>query len=225
MDYLVIIKVRYDGNIPRIIVKITLFFFRISVVPGPSTIGYDCFSSLLYVTAEELFMIENRRDVLDCLFQDFLEPFMKNHPEKEKCLQMLRDLRKRRLIMPLLLELKVVPNKKEAKRILKFIHKKIVNKIRGIDVNPVLENKCAFIMLGKAKTRTMLHRYVRWVSICIETARVHRIYLLATGTFNVSLATILDRLLQEDVKLEKVMEERYQRHDTGYPSIVIGYER
>jgi hypothetical protein len=224
----VTIKVKWEGNARRAMVKIFVYYLRVALLPCiRGRVSQSLLLCIIYVVAEGYF--SDMPDALDFLYERFLNPYLKKNPTRKNLYATLQVLREKGLLLFLLSELRYTKNRIQLFGLLDCFYN-VATKKRGKDIKNLFKNQFVVIMLGRCRIKFQILRYQRFVSACIEKKNIKRVYLVATSRkelpINVALAKALDLLLQRDEKLKKLRGETFERKDTDVPmeSFVAAYE-
>lgn len=228
----VTVKVKWDGNDRRVFLKILIYYLRVSLLSSSrGRIPRSFILCIVYAIVEDFFI--TMPDTLDYFHEKFLEPFLKENIRRKKIIDMLRVLRERKILFLFLFRLRDAKNKVQARHLLEYFYYDIANKERGKNItrkNVERQFKFVFIMLGRRKVKFNLLRYIKFIRLQIENKKIRWIYLVATDRktcpINVVLAQALDKLLQREVRVKKLMSETFERRDTSIPmeTFVAAYE-
>ena len=175
------------------------------------------------VVASKILRKEIKGKTLEFFFDEFLNPLVSEEPEIGKNIDIMMKMDESGFFARILLrELwdigrKLYPKsptldiKQETEALLKMLER-LVEKRKGIDINPTIEKKIikmSVVLIARPEVVSArgIQPYVNWINKCLDKG-IYTIHILAAGVINVHVAKAVSQHFEDSMKIEKIEETR-----------------
>ncbi len=205
----VIIKLNYHSNQDENVVRAVLEFITRGLLPDAKPhVDDKVIASVDYICVKKM-LEKERRSSIQYYYSEILNPSMTTDNEIKKYVSILNELDLMGYFTSIVLrELQIlglerkfsIPNEKEkeeTRNFINFLNDKVVQKPRGINVDPTFIGEYIAVSIVYVARGESIGPHLKWIKQCV-IKNIKRIYLCAHGDWNISLVNKLREKLKEN---------------------------
>ncbi len=216
----VILRLGYHTNQDDNIVRAALEYIARGMLSGSRPHTDEKVMKAVNLISTKKLLEKERKTALPYFYTEVMNPIRKSDSDLDKYILVANDLDEIGYFTRILLkELQILgvnrefslPEeavKEDTRQFIDFLDNKVLKKPSGVDVDPTFVSDSMSVSIVYVARGGIIGPHLGWINKCIKRG-IHRIYLCAWGSYNISLVRRLRDRLQSSNKLSEIFCDEF----------------
>lgn len=217
----VILRLGYHTNQDDNIVRAALEYIARGMLSSSRPHADEKVMKAVDLISTKKLLEKERKTALPYFYTEIMNPYRQSDSDLDKFVLITNDLDEMGYFSRVLLkELQILgvsrefslPEekvKKDTRQFMDFLDNKVLKKPAGVDVDPTfVSDSISVSIVYVAKGGGYIGHHLKWINKCIKKG-IHRIYICAWGSYNISLVRRLRDKLKSSNKLSEIFCDEF----------------